>query len=91
MEPPSDKEEVTKAAAKLKNNKIFRKDSIYAVLLKYAPRQSSSVLKDVVHTEEYPIEIKSGILTPLAKTPKKDVNINGIPTVLLSLIVKILF
>ena len=91
MDPPSDKEEVTKAAAKLKNNKIFGKDSIYAVLLKYAPRQTASVPKNMVHTEEYPVEIKSGILTPLAKTPQKDVNTNGIPTVLLSLIRKILF
>ena len=91
MDPPSDKEEVTKAAAKLKNNKIFGKDSIYAVLLKYAARQSASVLKNMVHTEEYPIEIKSGILTPLAKNPQKDVNINGIPTVFLSLIKKMLF
>ena len=57
MESLFDKEEVVKAAAKLKNNKSCGKDGIYAELLKYAPgeaqRQISNMLKNMTHTEEY--------------------------------------
>ena len=92
MDPPFDKEEVAKAATKLKNKKSCGKDGIYAKLLKYSPeeahKQIANMLNSMARTGEYPIEIKSGILTPLAKLPQKDVNINVRLIVLLSVIGK---
>ena len=94
MNPPFSKEEVKKATSKLKNNKSCGKDGINAELLKYAPeeahKQIAMMLNKIARTGEYPQEIKSGILTPLAKPPKKDAKINVRPIVLLSVLRKIL-
>ena len=71
MNPHFDKEEVEKAAAKPKNNKSFGKDGIYVEFLKYTPeeahRKISNMLNNMARTGEYPIEIKSTILTSFAK------------------------
>ena len=65
MNPPFDKEEVEKAAAKPENNKSFGKDGIYVELLKYTPekahRKISNMLNNMACTEEYPIETKSSL------------------------------
>ena len=94
IDPPFDKEEVVKATAKLKNNKSCGKEGSYAELLKYAPEEAhkkiAKMLSNMACTGEYPIEIKCGMLTPLAKPPKKDININLRQILILSIIRKIL-
>ena len=72
---PFDKEEVVKAAPKLKNNKSFGKDGVYVELLKYTPEETHkkvlNMLNNMTSTGEYPIKIKSSIFIPLAKLPQK--------------------
>ena len=93
MEPPFHKGKMANAAAKLRNNKSCGKDGLYAELLKHAPEEAQKQIENKLNhmrlTGECPIEIKSGMLTPLAKLPKKDVNINVRPIVHLSVIRKI--
>lgn len=94
MNPPFCKQEIQKATKSLKNNKSTGKDDINSELIKYAPEevheQIADMLNNISKTGEYPAEIKHGILTPLAKPPKKNVQINARPIVLLSVIRKIL-
>ena len=51
MNPPFDKEEVEKAAAKPENKKSFGKDGIYVELLKYTPEKSSQ--KNFKYAEQH--------------------------------------
>ena len=85
MEPPFHKGKMASAAAKLRNNKSCGKDGLYAELLKHAPEEAQKQIENKLNhmrlTGECPIEIKSVMLTPLAKLPQKDVNINVRPIV----------
>ena len=85
MEPPFHKGKMANAAAKLRNNKSCGKDGLYAELLKHVPEEAQKQIENKLNhmrlTGECPIEIKSVMLTPLAKLPQKDVNINVRPIV----------
>ena len=93
MEPPYSGEEIEKASLKLKNNKGTGRDEVKAEFIKYGPRsihdQIAGLLQKTSETGEYPEEIRRGILTPLAKPPKKDVKVNVRPIILLSVLRKI--
>ena len=88
MEPPFTAEEIQTAARKLKNNKSTGPDEVKAEFIKHAPyelhQQIASLLNKTTETGEYPEEIRRGILTPLAKPPKKDTKVNVRPIILLS-------
>ena len=94
MEPEYNAEEIDTAAKKLKNNKAADRDEVKAELIKYGCRelykQIASLLSITSETGDYPEEIRRGILTPLAKPPKKDERVNVRPIILLSILRKIL-
>ena len=50
--------------------------------------QFASLLNATSETGDYPEEIRRGILTPLAKPPKKDERVNVRPIILLSVLHK---
>lgn len=96
MEPPFHKGKMANAAAKLRNNKSCGKDGLYAELLKHAPEEAQKQIENKLNhmrltgdRNKCPIEIKSGMLAPLAKLPKNDANINVRPIVHLPVIRKI--
>ena len=76
MEPEYNAEENETAVKKLKNNKAAGCDEVSAELIKYGCRelykQIASLLNATSETGHYPEEIRRGILTTLAKPPKKD-------------------
>ena len=49
MNPPFNKEEVAKSAAKLKENKSCGKDGIYVELLKYAPEEAHKQIANMLN------------------------------------------
>ena len=75
MDFPLNKEEVMKGAVKLTNSKSSGKYGIYPKLLKHAPeeycKKISNILNNMARTEEYPLQLKSGILPLLAVNPPK--------------------
>ena len=75
MEPEYNAEEIDTAAKKLKNNKAADRDEVKAELIKYGCRelykQIASLLNVTSERGDYPKEIRRGILTSLAKTPKE--------------------
>ena len=94
MNPPYTTEEIKKAAKKVKNNKATGCDNVYAELIKYGTdtlyEQISALLNKTRETGEYPKEIRRGILTPLAKPPKKDERANVRTIILLSVLRKVI-
>ena len=94
MEPEYDFKEIETAAKKLKNNKATGCDEVNAEFIKYGCselyRQIASLLNITSETGEYPEEIRKGILTPLAKAPKKNEKVNVRPIILLSVFRKII-
>ena len=94
MEPEYNAEEIDTAAKKLKNNKAADRDEVKAELIKYGCRelykQIASLLIVTSETADYPEEVRRGILTPLAKPPKKDERVDVRPIILLSVLRKIL-
>ena len=92
---PFDKEEIEKAARKLKNNKSTGIDEIKAELIKYAPENVFETIADIYNTTaksgKHPEELIAGILTPLQKPGKaKGPPENLRPIILLSILRKIL-
>ena len=75
MEPEYNAEEIEIASKKLKNNKAAGREEVNAELIKYGCRelykQIASLLNVTSETGDYPKEIRRGILTSLAKTPKE--------------------
>ena len=94
MEPEYNAEEIDTAAKKLKNNKAADRDEVKAELIKYGCRelykQIASLLSVTSETGDYPEEVRRGILTPFAKSPKKDERVNVRPIILLSVLRKII-
>ena len=95
MTTPFDKEEIEKAARKLKNNKSTGIDEIKAELIKYAPQNVFETIADIYNTTaktgKHPEELIAGILTPLQKPGKaKGPPENLRPIILLSILRKIL-
>ena len=94
MKPEYNAEQTETAAKKLKNNKAAGRDEVSAELVKYGCRelyeQIASLLNATSETGDYPEEIRTGILTPLAKPPKKDERVNPRPIILLSVLRKII-
>ena len=94
MDPPFTRNEMKKSSSKLKNNKMTGRDEVKAEYIKYGPeelhQQIAELLNKTAETGEYPEEIRRGILTPLAKPPKKKVKVNVRPIILLSVLRKIL-
>ena len=93
MEPEYNAEEIETAAKKLKNNKAAGRNEVNAELIKHGCRelykQIASLLNVTSERGDYPKEIRRGIMTPLAKSPKKDEQVNVRPIVLLSVLRKI--
>ena len=85
MKPEYNAEENETAAKKLKNNKAAGCDEVSAELIKYGCRelykQIASLLNATGETGDYPEEIRRGILTTLAKPPKKDERVNVRPII----------
>ena len=75
MEPEYNAEEIEIASKKLKNNKAAGLEEVNAELIKYGCRelykQIASLLNVTSERGDYPKEIRRGILTSLAKTPKE--------------------
>ena len=94
MDPPFVTEEIETAAKKLKNNKATGSDGVHAELIKYGTNELYQQIANLLHktceTGEYPQEIRRGILTPLAKPPKKDERVNVRPIILLSVFRKMI-
>ena len=94
MEPEYNAEEIETAAKKLKNNKAAGRDEVNGELIKYGCRelykQIASLLSVTSETGDYPEEVRRGILTPFAKSPKKDERVNVRPIILLSVLRKII-
>ena len=94
MEPEYNAEEFETAAKKLKNSKAAGRDKVSAELIKNGWRelyeQIASLLYATNERGDYPEEIRRGILTPLAKPPKKDERVNVRPIILLSVLRKII-
>ena len=94
MEPEYNAEEIEIASKKLKNNKAAGREEVNAELIKYGCRelykQIASLLIVTSETADYPEEVRRGILTPLAKPPKKDERVDVRPIILLSVLRKIL-
>ena len=90
MNPPFTPDKIKRAAKKLKNNKATGRDDVHAEFIKYETNelyvQMATLLNKTSETGEYPEEIKHGILTPLAKPPKKDERVNVRPIILLSVL-----
>ena len=93
LEPEYNAEEIETAAKKLKNNKAAGRNEVNAELIKHGCRelykQIASLLNVTSERGDYPKEIRRGIMTPLAKSPKKDEQVNVRPIVLLSALRKI--
>ena len=94
--PPFDENEIEKATKKLKNGKSTGEDEISAELLKHAPKELreliAQILNQSVESDEYLETLKTGILNPLQKPPKKGMEkkINVRPIILLSVIRKVM-
>ena len=90
MKPEYNAEQIETAAKKLKNNKAAGRDEVSAELVKYGCRelyeQIASLLNATSETGDYPEEIRRGILTPLAKPPKKDGRVNMRSIILISVL-----
>ena len=94
MEPDYNAAEIESAAKKLKNNKADSREEVSAELIKSGCRelykQIASLLNATSETGDYPEEIRRGILTPLAKPPKKHERVNVRPIILLSVLRKMI-
>ena len=94
MEPEYNAEEIETAAKKLKNNKAAGGDEVSAELIIYGCRelyqQVASLINATSEKGDYSEEIRRGILTPLAKLPKKNEQVNVRPIILLSVLRKII-
>ena len=92
MNPLYAGEEIKKVTNKLKNNESTGRDEIKAEYIKYGLRtlhdQIAPIFQKTSETGDYPKEIRLGILTQLAKSPKKDVKVNVRPIILLSVLRK---
>ena len=88
MEPEYNAEEIETAAKKLKNNKAAGRDEVSVELIKYGCRelyqQVASLLNATSEKGDYSEEIRRGILTPLAKLPKKVEQVNVRAIILIS-------
>ena len=95
MRTPFTPEEIEKASKSMKNQKSVGEDELHAEYVKYGPPEIhngiATLLNTIARTGKYPVEIKSGILTPLPKPGKKQgPPANLRPIILLSIIRKIL-
>ena len=94
MEPDYNAAEIESAAKKLKNNKADSREEVSAELIKYGCRelykQIASLLNATSETGDYPEEIRRGILTPLARPPKKHERVSVRPIILLSVLRKMI-
>ena len=73
--PPFTKEEIHSATKRLKNGKSLGVDELIAELLKLAPDEVHEIVADVLNksgeTNDNFTTLRTGILTPLQKPPKK--------------------
>ena len=95
MSKPFTKEEISKSIQKLKNNKAAGIDKLKSEMLKYGPDCVAEVIAELLNTAAesgtYPLEINTGILTPLQKPGKKRGPCSNLsPIILLSILRKIL-
>ena len=94
IEPDYNADEIESAARKLKNNKAASGEEVSAELIKHGCRelykQIASLLNATSETGDYPEEIRRGILTPLARPPKKHERVNVRPIILLSVLRKMI-
>ena len=95
MSKPFETKEIEKAAKSMKNGKSCGIDNIHAEHIKYAPssvhQEIANILNETAETGNYPLELKTGILTPLPKpNKKKGPRENLRPIMLLSVLRKIL-
>ena len=95
MKIPFSRDEISKAAKSLKNNKSAGKDNLQPELIKYAPHEIHSeianILNEAARTGIHPKEIKEGILIPLQKPGKPQGPPENLrPIILLCIIRKIL-
>ena len=75
MSIPFTTEEIADATKGMKNGKSTGIDNIKNELIKYATKEIykeiTDIFNEMANTGEIPLEIKTGILTPLQKTRKK--------------------
>ena len=94
IEPDYNADEIESAARKLKNNTAASGEEVSAELIKHGCRelykQIASLLNATSETGDYPEEIRRGILTPLARPPKKHERVNVRPIILLSVLRKMI-
>ena len=95
MNKPFTSEEILKAISKLKNNKSPGIDKLNGELLKYGPDSVAEIIAELLNTAaetgNHPLEINTGILTPLQKPGKARGPCSNLrPIILLSILRKIL-